>query len=239
VGADFDVVMANVERFSAYCACQGTPFTLTFCLVTANWHELPAFVRLADELGADVVVNTVTWPPHLSLYELGADDLDTVVDGLSGTGLAVVDGEAERLRRWRDRRRDGPGDAHFERWSPLPMPAPPGTEVVADPWAEEAPATVGVLRTDADDVVVDVETPEVLGVAGHELVGHSYGTALRTIADRHGHLLLVADEARTPDGVVRNLLFDRDGRRTRARSVTTVLPTGARTAFALVDRFDD
>jgi radical SAM protein with 4Fe4S-binding SPASM domain len=242
VGADFATVMANLERFSAYCARRGTPFTMTFCLMTPNWHEFPAFVQLADDLGAQVVVNTVTWPPHLSLYELGPEELAPVLDALSGTGSAVIDAEVERLRRWRDRRTHGAGDAHFERWSPLPASTPEVTAPV-DPWAGAGAGPVGVLRTDADDRVVAVETDEVLGVARDELLGQSYGTALRAMAERHGDLLLVADGPQTAEGLVRDLLFDRDGSLTRARSVTTVAVApdgaalGARTAFAVVDRF--
>jgi radical SAM protein with 4Fe4S-binding SPASM domain len=254
VGADFDTVMANVERFAAYCSARGTPFTLTYCLMVPNWHELPAFVDLADGLGAEVVVNTVTWPPHLSLYELTADELAPVVDGLSVAAeddrSGVVEAEVRRLQHWLDRRQaPGDGDAHFEHWSPLPAgSAPEG--VAAVEIRREADleglgtGPVGVLVTDGRDVVTAVESSEVLGVDGHELLGLDYGTALRAMARRHGDLLLVSDEVQRPDYVERNLLFDRDGRRTRVRAVTTVQagpdePREARTAFTVVDRFPD
>jgi len=252
VGAEFDHLMANVERFSAYCADRGTPFTLTFCLMRVNWRELADFVRLADGLGAAVVVNTVTWPPHLSLYELAPEALDPVVDGLReaardlGDGGGVVAAEADRLQRWVDRRGSGPADAHFERWSPVPPGPTSGSDGATSPeaaLAAIASGPVGVIVTGADDVVVDVPTGAVLGVAAEEIVGRPYGAALRVLAERHGDLLLVADEAATADEVERSLLFERDGRRTRVRAITAVRagadgrPAGARTAMALVDRF--
>jgi len=242
VGADHRELMANVERFAAYCHRRGTPFTLTYCLMTVNWAELPAFVGLAADLGATVVVNTVTWPPHLSLYELPPDELTRVVDELTAaTDEPTVRTELGRLRRWVDRRRTGPGDAHFERWSPLPageavVPAP-----VGDPGhrlREIAEGPVGVLVTDADDVVVAVEGPDVLGVPAGQLLGADYGTALRRLADDLGRLVLVADAARSSSTVVRDLLFDGPGAPVRVRGVTTVGPgPGARTALGRVRRF--
>lgn len=252
VGAEFDALMANVERFSAYCAGRGTPFTLTFCLMRVNWRELADFVRLADGLGAAVAVNTVTWPPHLSLYELAPAALGPVVDGLReaaqdlGDRGAVVAAEADRLQRWLDRRGSGPADAHFEHWSPVPPGWAPSGDGAASPeaaLAAVASGPVGVIVTDAGDVVIDVPTGTVLGIPADEVVGRTYGAALRVLADRHGDLLLVADEADTPAGVERNLLFERDGRRTRARAITSVRvggdgrPAGARTAVALVEHF--
>ena len=82
IGADFDAVMANVERFLAHCTSRETVMSFSHCLMTSNWHEFDDFLRFAQEREADVFINTVTDPHDLSLYHLHPTDLRHVVDEL-------------------------------------------------------------------------------------------------------------------------------------------------------------
>ena len=110
IGADFDAVMVNIERFADYAARRGTGFNLSHCLMTSNWHEFDDFLRFAQEREADVFINTVTDPHDLSLYHLHPTDLRPIVDevdrrhrmalaDLTGPRLVAWTGQRERLHR--------------------------------------------------------------------------------------------------------------------------------------------
>ena len=108
VGADWDEVTRNIERFREACTAGGTRFGLAHCLMVQNWHEFPEMVNWAASLGADLFVNTVDHPLEVSLFALPSDELRDVVAGLEQRSdevrslpkdwLAVWDGELERLR---------------------------------------------------------------------------------------------------------------------------------------------
>jgi MoaA/NifB/PqqE/SkfB family radical SAM enzyme len=127
VGADFDVLLANIRWFHAYCADRGTGFGLTYCLMTHNWREFSPFLSFADDLDASVSVNTVVYPAASSLYQLPLPDLEEVIDGLAAIGCrsernrAIWDLQLARLGDWRDQlvaRAGEPGSAptFFEAW---------------------------------------------------------------------------------------------------------------------------
>jgi len=128
LGADFDVLMANIAWFRRYCEQRRTGFTLVYCLMVPNHHEFLDFLRFAEDLGAAVAVNTVVYPPDLSLYRLPAHDLRAVVAAMEAqdaSGLSVHaevwEGELARLRSWAastGRRGEDPDPevAFFEAW---------------------------------------------------------------------------------------------------------------------------
>lgn len=109
VGASWDDVTRNIERFRSACKAKGTRFGLAHCLMVQNWHEFPDMVKWAASLGADLFVNTVDYPLEVSLFALPPDELREVVAGLEAREsdvrplprdwVAVWDGELERLRR--------------------------------------------------------------------------------------------------------------------------------------------
>ena len=109
VGASWDEVTRNIERFRSACKASGTRFGLAHCLMVENWQEFPDMVAWAAELHADLFVNTVDFPLDVSLFELPADQLREVVTGLERREaevrslprdwVAVWDGELDRLRR--------------------------------------------------------------------------------------------------------------------------------------------
>lgn len=108
VGASWDDLQRNLDRFQAHAARRNTDVTVTYCLMRANWQEFGAFCRMADERGIGCAVNTVTQPAYLSLYRMEVDEFRDVLltlerDGESiaaslGRSRATWDGELERLR---------------------------------------------------------------------------------------------------------------------------------------------
>ena len=69
VGAVATEVLANARRLAGRAAKSGGQFGINYCLMRQNWQELPAIVRLGDELGAWVSVIPVYGDDH-SFYKL-------------------------------------------------------------------------------------------------------------------------------------------------------------------------
>ena len=122
-GASHAEIMANLDRFQAYTRERGTGLSLTFCLMQPNWREFADYLRFADERGCPVFVNTVVYPPSLSLHRLGVEDLNEVIHSLEGQDRSMCDlsphnrqvweHELHRLRSWHqrlERRANGEGD---------------------------------------------------------------------------------------------------------------------------------
>ena len=108
VGSTWDQIQQNLDRFQETARRRRTSLTLTYCLMTTNWHEFADFCLAADERGLGCTVNTVTQPDHLSLYHLPAEGLAEVVaelekvdaeaGGRMTLSAATWLGELERLR---------------------------------------------------------------------------------------------------------------------------------------------
>lgn len=80
LGADFDSVLQNLDRFREYARRHGTEVHLTHCLMTSNWHRFAEFLRFADSRDLPVGVNTVTSPIEHSLHHLHPDRLSEIVE---------------------------------------------------------------------------------------------------------------------------------------------------------------
>ncbi|MEZ6038652.1 MAG: tetratricopeptide repeat protein [Planctomycetota bacterium] len=98
INADFDRVMQNVRRFRDYTLARGTRMSLMYCLMQQNWHEFGRYLQLGEQLDVDVDMNVVVDPADCSLYELGPDGLQRVLDDLQREGDA---------HRWGELRRNG------------------------------------------------------------------------------------------------------------------------------------
>jgi MoaA/NifB/PqqE/SkfB family radical SAM enzyme len=98
VGADFDEVMGNIDRFIAIAHKKGTEVSIAHCLMRPNWHEFIDLLLFAEtkELAA-VGINSVVFPTHLSLYQMDEPDLTEVVSQMEFQDR----GPATRLRRFR------------------------------------------------------------------------------------------------------------------------------------------
>ncbi len=103
VGSQLAPVLDHVGRFARYCGDRGTAFSLSHCLMTANWHEFDEFLDLGERLGCSVFVNTVTEPYELSLYHLRPRELRDVVCELLRRDPKVRTGlSGRRLEVWLD-----------------------------------------------------------------------------------------------------------------------------------------
>ncbi|MFY9345500.1 MAG: radical SAM protein [Planctomycetota bacterium] len=77
-GAGFARVMANVERLHELQRRRGRPLHLNFCVMRANWRELPDFLLLAQRLDATIWFSVVTEPIEASVLSLPPDGLRVV-----------------------------------------------------------------------------------------------------------------------------------------------------------------
>ena len=84
VGADFDVVRANLDRFVEYTRRVGTTLSINHCLMPQNYEDFGEVLLLGDALDVDVTAILVEDPPDCSLER----SMDPVVHGIEG------------LRRW-------------------------------------------------------------------------------------------------------------------------------------------
>lgn len=100
VGADFDVVMANLDRFLAYTRERGTILTMSWSLVRSNWHELAAAARFAEERGIHLKVQTVI-EPEFGLQRLPTPELEAVVRALDAETPALLDDLELNADMWR------------------------------------------------------------------------------------------------------------------------------------------
>ncbi len=98
IGAGFDVVMGNLDRFITYARMHGTGVSITHCLMRPNWHEFADLLQFAEDKGLDTVgINTVLFPPELSLFQMDHDELSQVVEHLDRAGQ-VAAGRLTKLR---------------------------------------------------------------------------------------------------------------------------------------------
>ena len=208
VGSSWATVQENLDRFADHARRRDAHVSVTYCLMTVNWHEFADFCLAADARGFSCDVNTVTQPDELSLYHLPVDDLAEVVAGLEAVDAERRDdfgwsrptwtGELDRLRRHLDDRRSGAAvtnvDVHEENpvvvrpfrrrdraVEAVPPPPPP-----AALWSDDLDALeVAHLAFDRDGVVVAADASEdVLGVAPGERMGRR-GDELRGLLAEH------------------------------------------------------
>jgi MoaA/NifB/PqqE/SkfB family radical SAM enzyme len=102
IGSSWDQVQDHLDRFQQRAAANDTDVTVTFCLMTSNWHEFGDFCRAADERGIGCAVNTVTEPAHLSLLKQPPDELHRIVDALEATDRRIGASLGRSARTWRD-----------------------------------------------------------------------------------------------------------------------------------------
>ena len=117
VGSSWENVQSNLDRFRDHAQRRDAHVSVTYCLMTVNWHEFADFCLMADANGFSCDVNTVTQPSHLSLYHLPVAELEPIVAGLRevdrqrrddfGWSRPTWTGELDRLERHLADRRSG------------------------------------------------------------------------------------------------------------------------------------
>lgn len=108
VNGNYDEIIENAKRFRQYAREKKTNFSLSFCFMRQNWHELGDYCLMADEWECSVYVNTVLDPPQFGVYTLPMDKLREVLMGMEaqahrlerllGRNRATWFGELDRVR---------------------------------------------------------------------------------------------------------------------------------------------
>ncbi|MFZ4432496.1 MAG: radical SAM protein [Microthrixaceae bacterium] len=78
VGADFDEVMANVDRMLELVRAAGSTASVNHCLMPQNVHEFADLLAWADRKGLPVNVCVVRTPAHCSIARLPVDEIRSV-----------------------------------------------------------------------------------------------------------------------------------------------------------------
>jgi hypothetical protein len=242
VGASWDRLLVNLDRFAEVAARRGTRVSLTFCLLRANWHEFGAFCRLADERGFSADVNTVTDPAHLSLYALPADELAAVLAHLEAEATDEVLTAEWNRRTWRaelDRLRAHLADRDRPATAVAIRPYGPADEArhraevdaLRARAAERRLALVGEdadrLDLDADQVVVAVTRDGALGVAGPAFEGRPGDQVVGVLAEHLAPVAAVEVEDEVDEDHLLRLVLE-DGRAIRVLSTPTLTADGRR-----------
>ncbi|MBL8778055.1 MAG: radical SAM protein [Acidimicrobiales bacterium] len=98
--ADFDVVVANLDRFRTYADGAGTSVVINHCLMRDNWREFGDLLRFAEERSVPVSTSTVFNEPF-SLYKVPLDELREVVETMEASTDEVVAELALNGHVWR------------------------------------------------------------------------------------------------------------------------------------------
>ena len=109
IGADFDEVMRNVDRYTEHARRSGMTASFNFCLMAQNFREFHLMLRMAEERGMTVDVSVVRNPGHSSVARLpqaeirqGLDELrrhDAEMAALTLNGRTWTR-EMHRLEHW-------------------------------------------------------------------------------------------------------------------------------------------
>ncbi len=78
VGADFESVMANVERLTERARSAGSPATVNHCLMVQNHHEFADILLWGEQRGLRIDVSVVRDPAHCSIVRLPQDRIAEV-----------------------------------------------------------------------------------------------------------------------------------------------------------------
>lgn len=90
IGASFDTVMRNIDRFLTYTRARGTILTMSWSLMAANWWELGMAARFAEERGIQLKVQTVI-EPEFGVQRLPTEELRVVVETMEAESDHLVD----------------------------------------------------------------------------------------------------------------------------------------------------
>jgi radical SAM protein with 4Fe4S-binding SPASM domain len=79
VGADFDEVMVNFDRFCAYADEVGSALHINHCLMVQNHHEFGDLLLFAEERNIQAEVSVVRYPEEASIACLDIDRMERVL----------------------------------------------------------------------------------------------------------------------------------------------------------------
>ena len=201
VGADFDAMMANVERFHAHAVAAGTPASVNHCLMVQNHHEFADLLVWAEERRLPVDVSVVRDPARCSIVRLPQDRIAEVhrtladrhgeMRGRLHLNLATWEREVARIGTWATCDPAVLGSLWGISGRMVLMfkaeGAGPSDDTEARRWVAEFAdgGRVAMLVAGPDETVVDcsADLAEVLGVPPTEFVGRSV-TQINEVLER-------------------------------------------------------
>jgi molybdenum cofactor biosynthesis enzyme MoaA len=88
VGANPELVWANIDYFSEYSKSRNLDFGITTCLLKQNWQEIPNILRFANQKNALLWVSPVILPFKDALWLNTAESLQQIYNELSAQTFA-------------------------------------------------------------------------------------------------------------------------------------------------------
>jgi len=240
-GARLIDILANLDRFQAHVDRHGTDLSLTFCLMTENWHELADFLVFGERRGLSVYVNTVLSPSRFSLYHLAPNDLAEIVSQLSVQDRRMEATLDLNLAIWRDqlsRLRHATSGPAINAGVPVHFPAlraPSSTRLDAPLSATEAERALRDWTTDRAVATVDVDpsgtiaSAEMGGISTihlDRLVGCGIDEVFVWLQSAFGRLDTSTATVHRPDAGDRVIRFDDGVQATEVRLVSGAHPDG-------------
>lgn len=77
---DFDMVMKNILFFRQLMKEKGHVMNFNLCVMRQNWSEIPDYFNYCNEHQIQIVLHTVEFPVHCSLWNLPAGELEKILE---------------------------------------------------------------------------------------------------------------------------------------------------------------
>ncbi len=78
VNADFSVFINNLSFFLNYSHSKNKPFCWNLCPQRLNWHEIPDIFSFCNNKNINIILHTIFFPPHTSLWNLPKIELEKI-----------------------------------------------------------------------------------------------------------------------------------------------------------------
>ena len=78
VNADFSVFINNLRFFLDYSHSKNKPFCWNLCPQRLNWHEIPDIFSFCNNENINIILHTIFFPPHTSLWNLPKIELEKI-----------------------------------------------------------------------------------------------------------------------------------------------------------------
>lgn len=76
---DFTKVMENTNYFMKLNSQKGFITNFNLCVMRQNWEEIPSYFDYCNEQGIEIILHTVKFPLHCSIWNLDYNDLNTIL----------------------------------------------------------------------------------------------------------------------------------------------------------------
>lgn len=237
IGADFDEVMVNLDRYTAHARRSGMTASINYCLMAQNFRELPVMLRMAEERGLAVDVSVVRSPARSSVAHLqqeeiqeGVAELERVDAEMSALPINARTWEREmtRLRQWATHSDEEREHAWWYQYDEVGASQDVairrrGTEILDFPRAgvgpvDEAAARAELALTGAVMAVTvagghsliaacDPQLLQMLGVGAPDLEGRHAMELMTLLSERFGNVEKFEEVSRTEDRAEFSLRF--------------------------------